>query len=57
MMKNTILAFCVYIEKVISVAFIIGIAGLIALVTVQEKFLNFADAETNGSLKIDVYLP
>lgn len=31
--KNTILAFCVYVDMIISVAVIIRRAGLIALVT------------------------
>lgn len=49
-----ILAFCVYAEIVISCAFTIEKTGLIALITVQEKLLSVADAETFGSMKLRI---
>lgn len=49
-----ILAFCVYAEIVISRAFTIEKTGLIALITVQEKLLSVADAETFGSMKLRI---
>lgn len=51
--KNTILTFCVYVDTVFRAASTIRRTGLIALGTMCEKFLDFADAKTEGLLKID----
>lgn len=51
--KNTILTFCVYVDIVIRAASTIRRAGLVALGTLREKSWDFADAKTEGLLKID----
>lgn len=47
------LTFCVCVEIVFRAASSIRRAGLIAIAAVRENYLDFADAETYGLLKID----
>lgn len=52
-MKRICLTFCVCVEIVFRAASSTRRAGLIAIASVRENYLDFADAETYGLLKID----